>query len=154
MRAVFENIIKGLDKSSPVFRIFATEDRKQAKCELVKKYNPKGTEASPIEKILFENFSEDFDKREMKFKPDTQMIISRARGEVMDAMIRFFEKNCGLKNPKQSKMHKFLTNYRRLDEGQLEGFLYLYEYLELNADQQQHIDNAMNVMEAMRRKYE
>lgn len=154
MRAVFENIIKGLGNSEPVFEIYVSENGREVKSDLISRYNPVGTEKNPIEKVLFATFCEDFDKNTMKYRPEASMMISRARSEVMSAIIGFFEKNCGLKNPKQSKMYKFLTNYRKLDEGQQEGFLYLYEYLELHGDQQQHIDNAMAILEAMRGKYE
>ena len=75
-----------------------------------------------------------------------------------------YERNCGLKQPRQSRMYKWIdSSYEGYNHESHEGFIALYRYIAQHATitsrynghlDKVHADNVIAVLERMRNKYE
>ncbi len=156
-----ETLAKRFKVSQPVFKIttadsgqaliFNTKDPYDCRSELTD---------DPIEELLANRYAENLNMREAKFEPYVD--VQGAYRCIIQAFINFSIHSCKQKNPKQSKLYKWLNNidpYR--DNSQLsDGFVTLYRYAARNNQlgtidgNDPHAINVLAILELMREKYE
>lgn len=149
------------EKSRPIFRLTKQEDSNRISAELYPayKYTPTPEEGDVLSELVCENFKETFNATEKHFRISREDIAHRSMQDIRNAMPQFLEKNLEMRNPRQSKIYRWF--YRELpnDDDFNDGLCLLYKYMrsfshsDMKADNIEHINNAIAVMEAIMEKY-
>jgi len=119
----------------------------------------------PIEKKIAECCSETLLKNGTGFEFIRRCNTESVYAHITNVVKSVYEKNCGLKQPRQSRMYSWLNSLcGRYNHESYEGFMALYRYIAQHANRigdrydgtlaKVHADNVIAVLEKMRNKYE
>jgi hypothetical protein len=151
-----QEIAKQFEVSKPIFEASLGYEGSRVEFTLKKTYRPNLAEFSdPVAKLVARRYQEVFKSNEQRFVHNIQMDC--VYGDVIDIIIAFYELNSNLKNPKQSKLYKFLSStYIKYDHPSAEGFIALYRYIKkpLFGSLPDDKKNVLAILEMMREKYE
>jgi hypothetical protein len=164
MIATLQAIQDKFGVSEPVFRGELSRDDTEISFNVLKDYAPsKEGVTDPVELLMIDGYGERFDARDGVFKKDDRC-ISVYRG-LFGTLIKIYENNSPLKNPKQSKLSKWLYSAcDKYNAEYAEGIISLYRYAHpftngtrnyrFENQYKQHADNVIAILEKMRDKYE
>jgi len=155
---ILKEVAKQFDVSKPLFVAIVDEDDGSIQFQLKEVYrpNPKAF-ADPIAKLLCHKYQETFDKDLKRFVHSFN--FEYAYKDIMKDITLFYIEHTNLKNPKQSRLYKWLdlsyTNDMRHPAS--EGFIALYRYIHGNGgigSNDMTVENVLAILELMKEKYE
>jgi hypothetical protein len=153
---ILEDIAKQFAVSKPVF-VAEMHDEGEAVYFVVNSipaYDADSFE-DPVTKMIARRFSQSFNANERRFVRTTH--TGGVYYDIVDSISSFYEEHSQLKNPKQSRLYKWLrsVNY---DHTAAEGFIALYRYIAKHDTgircSPDVIANTLAILEMMREKYE
>src|ERR1051325_177140 len=121
-----------------------------------------------VERLIANLSSENF-RRDTNNPSNSKFVRETSCGSVFtkiaDVVIKVYEANCGLKNPRTSNMHKWLSSIRTgSDPEVVRGFVALYRYISNHTYvegrrfdgplDKAHANNVLAILGKMRSKYE
>lgn len=143
--------------SEPVFKITldATGDIQYT---VKNRYKPHESD-DPVERLVAETYTENLDKRAGKFIAHVD--LNRAYATITNTVLEIVVDASTLKNPKQSKLYKWLCEREPLYHNPAaEGYIALYRYIVANDivgtrdNTNPHARNVIAILELMKEKYE
>lgn len=160
-----EQIASTFGTSKPVFIAKLKYDDEHIELELKDPYDPShGFEGNdPVRKLLVHRWSESLNKETKCFEGSVG--FNEAYNDMRNAVVEFFIENSPLKNPRQTKLYKWLSSNDLHQMGYkhptADGFIALFRYLHAEgyAAIQGHSSspvtkNVIAILELMRGKYE
>ncbi len=119
----------------------------------------------PVEKKIAESCTESLLKTSNGFQFVRNCHARSVYMQIVNTVKLVYEKNCGLKQPRQSRMYRWLDSVYNMDTHEsCEGFVALYRYIAQQTNNvgtrydgtltKVHADNVIAVLEKMRNKYE
>lgn len=153
-------LAKNLDVSRPVFRL--TIDSSGAIdaniSNPVYRYRPSDSE-DVLAQLITDNYQESFSLERGTFSVDRDQIARRSMEDIRTSIAQFVESNLEMRNPRQSKLYKWL--YRNMPNNSEfnDTLVLLYKYLrtftgdKMRATSDTHMNNALALLTAMEEKY-
>lgn len=143
----------------PIFRLTLN-----AKCdhidhsgyEPVYACNPSAKTDDELEKLVVSHYRVDFNKSIGRFSLNAEDIAYRVMDEIRGFMRHFIERNLQMRNPRLSKLYRWLTRYAKNDARLDDAFMMLYKYIlsfENSPIESKHINNVMAILHAMEEKF-
>jgi len=160
--------IESITPSTPIFKVSIPDPIEGYSIRVEKdenfKYKAQMDMSEPLAKLVAECYSETFNMRSKKYDVYPDTITSQVITTVITNMVAFIESNMPCKNPKMTKLYKWVYNvkYNCSDEV-LDGMLLIYTYMEplvdpnsfkILEDKKQHTPNIFALLEAMKEKHE
>jgi hypothetical protein len=160
MSLILENIAATFGVSEPIFKAELMYNGDQVEFSLKNPYRPNVQELlDPVAKILAHEYRESLDRRNKCFKHEIS--FESAYGRISNKMIEFYVEFSPLKNPKQSKLYKWLCTVNgRYNHPSNEGFIALFRYIHghklsmIGNKDNGHVKNVLAILEMMKEKYE
>lgn len=163
MSNTLENIAATFGVSDPIFIAELRHTRDQIDFKVKNPYQPSADDYTDhIEHLVVGCYQERFIRQETKFVNETR--CENVYRQIISEIRAVYEKYSGLKNPKQSKLYKWLyTMQDRYNDPLFEGFISLYRYMHKNSDGQgrfnngpdnPHVKNILTILERMKDKHE
>lgn len=156
--------IENFGCSEPIFNLTLNSRNDRVDASLQETYLPTAIEGDPLSELVVKMYNESFDIGQKTFYIDKEYIARRALHEVLSNMATFVESNLDTKKPKLSKLYKFIRNVGYSNELLMPTIVHLYKYIyphtynttfqPLNIEGKKHTDNALLILEALRKKYE
>lgn len=149
--------------SRPVFKL--TLEREDSKIsanedEPVYQYKPTPIEGNILSEMVCNEYRESFDCEKGTFIADKQRIAQEVMSDIRRSMGSFLERNLGMKNPRQSKIHRWYSRELPNDDEFNDMLVMLYKYMRtfcaderMIADVQEHRDNTIALLEAIMGKF-
>jgi hypothetical protein len=160
------NLLKyteSFETSLPIFKLRLNSNGGQIRMsESISKYEPTPIEGDILSELVCSCYSESFYARQGEFRLDKGQIASQAMRKIRDQMKQFVEKNLPMRNPKQSKLYRWMYREMPNTTEVNTGLVLLYKYMRMHADdvgcigkdKQEHLDNIIIMLDAMRVKHE
>lgn len=159
-----ERIAETFSVSKPVFVSTLKWDDDTLEFELKDRHNPiDENESDPVRALLAQHWSEVLDRRTLKYTPTVD--VEKAFFELKRVVETFYLQNSPLKNPKQTKLYKWLScndlHVAGYKHPTVEGFIALFRYMHSEGLQNARslsddarVKNIIAILELMREKYE
>ena len=122
------------------------------------------SEKNVLRDLVYANRKETLILSDRFYRIDTISVEKGCVDDVKEALKGFLEYSGKFRNPRQSKLWKFIYRTNSMSNvDKIEGFLLLYRYLRENGmsddgrtnyTDSKHVKNALVILEAMREKYE
>jgi hypothetical protein len=144
--------------SKAVFKAAFEEGNTHIEFELKEQYRPQpGHFDDPIAKLLASKYQETFDKTLKRFVHNFS--FENIYKDIMKDITLFYIEHTDLKNPKQSRLYKWLdlSYTNQMKHPASEGFIALYRYIHGNGGigrNNMTVENVLAILELMREKYE
>jgi hypothetical protein len=163
MSKILTAIFDKFGNSEPIFRVNVDDHGDAVRFTPKTKYTPSSDGVTdPVEIHMIRAYQESFDRDARRFEKDD--IRPRVWSEMADFITLFYLNNSPLKNPKQSKLYKFLKilEGRYNHESYADGVVSLYRYIKQNANtvsrrynpDNVHAKNVLLILEKMKEAYE
>lgn len=155
---ILKQVAKQFDVSKPIFVAKVDENDSTVEFQLKEEYRPKASQyADPVAKLLASKYQENYDKTLKRFVHSFN--YEHIYKDIMKDIQLFYVEHTTLKNPKQSKLYKWLdlayTN--EMKHPASEGFIALYRYIHGNGgigNNNMTVENVLAILELMKEKYE
>lgn len=155
---LLKEVTKQFGVSKAVFIATVDENDSHISFDLKETYKPQpGHFDDPIAKLLASKYQETFDKTLKKFVHSFN--YEHIYKDIMKDITLFYVEHTDLKNPKQSRLYKWLalayTN--EMKHPASEGFIALYRYIHGQGgigDNDMTVENVLAILELMKEKYE
>ena len=123
-------------------------------------YRPKPIAGDPLSELVCKNYRERFDVKDGCFQVDKGEIAHRSMLHIRGSITEFIEKNLEMRNPRQSKLYRWA--YRNMpNSSEINDVLVMvYKYLrsfsdsDMKANDLNHVNNGIAILEAIMEKYE
>ena len=152
-----DKIADSFGVSVPVFKI-TLDGSGDLRFDLKNKYQVPDSE-DPVYKLVAETYNESLNKNKRRFERSHD--CARAFGGMMSTIRQVTINASPLKNPKQTRLYKWLSEYNSVYHNPSSvGFIALYRYIMNNGIEETrdntnpHAKNVLAVLELMREKYE
>lgn len=158
-----QELVEFLKTSEPVFRLSPSTDGKEIEMSgPINYYDPHYDYAlkdNPLWEVVAAHFSEHFDYRTGTYHLDKVSIADQTMQRIRYTIAQFIEYNHRTKNPIQTKLYKWVYN-NMPDTLEFNNVIVMvYKYLitfsdrNMKSHDQQQIDNAIALLEAIMEKY-
>ena len=150
--------------SEPIFVVRLSSQKDAIKLELINRYKPTSIKNDVLSEIVCENFQENFyiKNTEIGYTSDKTSIVKRAIDSIRKSMIKLIENNLPMRNPRQSKLYRWV--YRNMPNTIMinDGLILIYQYIRPFCDSDMritdvknkpHMDNAIALLGALKEKY-
>lgn len=150
--------------SRPVFHLQLDDNGRNIRASISSpkyKYRPTlNKDSDPLYRLVCEHYNEHFDVEQGAFTLDKNDIANRAMQQIRNSIAYFIEKNLEMRNPRQSKLYRWA--YRNMPNGSdfNDVLVMVYKYLrsfsdpDMKANETNHINNGIAILEAIMEKYE
>lgn len=140
--------------SKPIYCGNISRDGDEVSFRLKKEYVPTNPcPTDPIGDLVAKSYTENLHHDRAKFIQTTH--LPSVYKDIMTCFLEFFEDRAPLKNPRQSKVYKWLkTMQNGYNHPSGEGFIALYRYLNKPNPVDADLQNVLAILELMREKYE
>lgn len=144
-----DDYVKNLGSSKAIFKITKFEDGIQIGInDPIFAYKPPIIEGDKISELVAANYEESFNSTFNSMVVDKERIKTKCLHKMRAALLNLIVKNAGLKNPRQSKLYRWV-DYNSNSNKFHDGITMLWSYYENNKDSQKHIDNVMAILNLM-----
>ena len=151
-----DDIAATFGSSEPVY-VVTLDNRGDLDFTVKNQYSPKRTD-DPVQALLVEGWREWLDKSSGRFMVSVN--IEGAYNRIVETVEQVMVNSSALKNPKQSRLYKWLQTPGRYNGPTSEGFIALYRYIMDNGIKENrnntnpYAKNVIAILELMREKYE
>ena len=162
MASVFEEIASKFGVSKAIFGVgLDTNDSSRINIYVKNPYSPSidiKADGDPLERLVASVYRERYDNVSMKF--EHAFSGDDAYYTIISDMIKTYKEISPLKNPKQSKLFRWLHSVPKsiTNNPSAQGFIGLYRYIRTNRTHMrrgsEHASNVLAILEMMRHKYE
>lgn len=161
--SIFKPYRDALSVSRPIFKLSLVDGEIRANLDKSGQYVPPAINDDPIAYLVNNSFEERFDKETKRFilsSTDDSRYLSIIR----EKLIQFILKNAPFKNPRQSKIYRFLKNSYISDFNETQQlflvhvYKYMYAHVDINSviilnKTSPHLNNILAILEAFEEKY-
>jgi hypothetical protein len=160
MSAVIKSFTSRLIASKPIFRVDG--DKHDVRLVKAEKAVQDIDLNDDVGFLVISNLQETFNESTLKNVIDIDSIERQTFSSCLGGVRKFYENNCGLKKPRQSKAYGWLYHYSfsNAEDKLRDSIVLLYKYIQkiyrdtANDNKKEHVENVLNVIELLRSKYE
>ncbi len=155
--SILDELAKNFKNGEPVFKVTVSSNRKEVHFEVKDAYKPQAN-SDPAWNLLVAYHHQQLDVRDKSIKPNID--IRGAHREILSTIREFTVCSSSLKNPKQSRIYKWLANGNLYNSPSIDGLITLYRYIKNNNIEycrdtsNPHVKNVHAILELMREKHE
>lgn len=148
-------------KSEPRFALRLSPSGSTVNAVVADKYIPTPVSSEPLAKLVCEKYKESFSMSRHEYDMSIDGIVDDTMREIRRIIISSVKVNLGMKNPRQSKLYRWLVN--DMPKNNIEfnsGLILLYNYIKQNctdnfkANSLDHANNIILIVDSMRIKNE
>lgn len=154
---------ENFETSMPVFTLSLSSGGERIQMSApINRFLPQPIEGDHISELVCAQYSESFAVRDGEFKISKSGIASQAMQSIRKSMLLFLERNLQMRNPRQSKLYRWMYRDMPTTTEINTGLILLYKYVRQYADEdlkisssnKDHLDNVVILLDAMRAKHE
>jgi hypothetical protein len=126
-------------------------------------YRPQPIEGDVLSALICKSYEEHFSHVTGVFKVDRDTVVNKVMSIIRNEICTFLDKNLPMRSPKQSKLYRWayrnMPKHKDFNDGLIHLYTYIRKYtgsngLRILPEYKDHQDNAIALLDAMRKKYE